>query len=193
MIGAVLGLAQLGIGLYKQAQAGKENDKALNEQRKLNERAETEALRKKNSDVMQTAAVQGMLSKSKEFAQDNLAQARGIARVTGNNSYVADAMESSRKLVGDTARDIAMTNTDRQDKAQAEYMDVLRQNANSEIKYHEQKAQNDTKAAEMAIKAGAGALGSDLQSYLDNGKGMFETGWEAWKHRKDENTTTLSK
>ena len=30
MIGTVLGLAQWGIGLYKQAQAGKENDEAYN-------------------------------------------------------------------------------------------------------------------------------------------------------------------
>ena len=186
MIGAALGLAELGIGLYKQAQAGKENDRAYNEQQKINQRLEERALRKANENVMDTAAVQGMLSKSKEFAQDNLAQARGIARVTGNNNAVASAMESSRKLVGDTLRDIAMTSTDRKDKADAAYSAALQKTANDQIRYHEQKAQNDTKAAEMAIKAGAGAIGSEMQSYLDNGKGMFSSAWEAYKHRKDE-------
>lgn len=171
-IGAVAGLAGSIIGGIKASKAAKKAQKALDKAEKDNQDWYN---RRYNEDYMQSAEAQSALSKAREYAMEQYKNARGAAAVGGATDESVAQQKAANKMMGDVTSGIAANATARKDAVEQQYLSTKSNLNNQRVSMYTGQAQANTQAASQAMGAGMGMIGADMQSHLNNGKGMFET------------------
>jgi hypothetical protein len=151
------------ISAGKSAQASKEAneqaEKAMRDQQAKNE-AWWQA--KQNENYLDTAEAQAAITKAREMAQEQMANARGVQAVMGGTeSSVAAAQQSANKMVSDTMSGIAAQSTARRDMAEQTYLNNNNALAQSFIGHYKDRAAQNAAAGSQALGALAG-IGSSL-------------------------------
>lgn len=77
-------------------------------------------------------------------------------------------------MAGDVITGLSQQSTARKDAIESTYIDTKQNINNHRISLYNQQAANASQAASSSLSAGMGLVGSDLQSYLDTGKGLFQ-------------------
>lgn len=171
-IGAAAGLASSIIGGIGASKARKKVNKILDKQEKDNE---AWYLRKSNEDYTQSAEAQAALSRAREMTNDLYKRAAGASAVSGaTDESVAQQKAANNAAIADTATNIAAQGTAQKNAVESQYLNTKSNLANQRISYNQQAASN-AQAGSAGMSAGMGVIGADMQSYLRNGKGLFES------------------
>lgn len=135
--------------------------------------------RRYNEDYTQTATAQSLLTKARQFADDSYKRAAGAAKVGGaSTESAALAKQAGNKVVADVMGNIAAQGDARRDALDMQHMQTQKEFANQQMQIYQQQAAASQAAGNGIMSAGIGMLGADLQSHLDNGKGMFGDTWK---------------
>lgn len=135
--------------------------------------------RRYNEDYTQTATAQSLLTKARQFADDSYRRAAGAAKVGGaSTESAALAKQAGNKVVADVMGNIAAQGDARRDALDMQHMQAQKEFANQQMQIYQQQAAASQAAGNGIMSAGIGMLGADLQSHLDNGKGMFGDMWK---------------
>lgn len=171
-IGAAAGLAGSIFGGISASKARKKANRILDQQEKDNEQWYN---RRYNEDYFQSSEAQAALSKAREMANEQYRNAAGAAAVGGaTDESVALAKKAGNELAGDVITGLSQQSTARKDAIESTYLDTKQNINNQRISLYNQQAGNASQAASSSLSAGMGLVGSDLQSYLDTGKGLFQ-------------------
>lgn len=173
IVGAAAGVAGGIIGGISASKARKKANKVLDQQEKDNEQWYK---RKSGEDYTQSAEAQSALNRAREMADEQYKRAAGAAAVGGGTEEsVALAKQGANDMVSDTMEGIATNATARKDAAEQQYLQKKENIANQRVSIYTQQAASAAQAGSQAMSAGMGVVGADMQSYLSNGKGLFET------------------
>ena len=171
-IGAAAGLAGSIFGGISASKARKKANRILDQQEKDNEQWYN---RRYNEDYFQSSEAQAALSKAREMANEQYRNAAGAAAVGGaTDESLALAKKAGNELAGDVITGLSQQSTARKDAIESTYLDTKQNINNQRISLYNQQAGNASQAASSSLSAGMGLVGSDLQSYLDTGKGLFQ-------------------
>lgn len=172
-IGAATGLAGSIFGGIKARKAAKRARKALDKADRENQEWYN---RRYNEDYTQSAEAQAALTKARDYAMEQYRNARGAAAVGGaTDESVAQQKATANQMMAGVTSDIVGNATARKDAVEQQYLSTKNDINNQRISMYNNQAQAATQAASQAMGAGMGMIGSDLQSHLNNGKGMFES------------------
>lgn len=172
-IGAAAGLAGSIFGGIKAQKAAKKARKALDKADRENQEWYN---RRYNEDYTQSAEAQAALTKARDYAMEQYKNAKGAAAVGGaTDESVAQQKAAANQMLTDATSNIAANATARKDAVEQQYLSTKNDINNQRISIYNNQAQAATNAASQAMGAGMGMLGADLQSHLNNGKGMFES------------------
>ena len=166
MIGSIIGAAaSIGSSIFGGIKAREAEKKYKREMADLKKKQEDWYNQRINEDYTQRADVQRMLNNSRAEAEKQINSAAARSAVSGGtDESVMAAREAANAGLADTAS---------QQVAQQNQENISAQSARA-MQYYTQSAQNAQKAASAGMQAGMGLLGSDMQSHLNNGKGLFE-------------------
>lgn len=171
LIGAATGLAGSIYGGIKASKAKKKAGRALDQAEKDNE---SWFNRRYNEDYTRSAEAQAALNRAKEYAVEQYKRAAGASAVSGaTDESVALQKAAANQMIGDVTSDIVSQGTARKDAVESRYLNTKDNLRNQRISMYTGQAQNATNAAGGAMSAGMGLVGADLQSVLDNGRGLF--------------------
>lgn len=177
LAGAAIGAAGSIYGGIQAANEAKKAEEVLRQQRQKNDDWYG---RRYYQDYTQTAEAQSLLNQTREQAQEWIKNAAGRARVGGGSAEeVAAAIEQSGKAQADTARGIAAQATQYKNGLDTAYR---AQDSAIDGKYYDlynQRAANNTAAANAAMQAGMGLVTADGQAKMNTGKGLFENMFKA--------------
>lgn len=171
-IGAATGLVGSIFGGISASKARKKANRILDQQEKDNEQWYN---RRYNEDYFQSSEAQAALSKAREMANEQYRNAAGASAVGGaTDESVALAKRAGNELAGNVITGLSQQSTARKDAIESTYLNTKQNINNQRISLYNQQAANASQAASSSLNAGMGLIGSDLQSYLDTGKGMFQ-------------------
>lgn len=175
MVGTVLGLVGSAASAWWGGhQAKKAAEKANNELQQQRDKNEEWYRRRYNEDYTQSAEAQSAMTKARELANEQMKAARGTAAVMGGTeASVASSQQAANKMLADTMSNIASNASARKDAVESQYMQTESALSQQQQNVYNQQAANATAAANQGMQAGMSLLGSDAQSYLDSGKGLF--------------------
>ncbi|WP_300877894.1 hypothetical protein [uncultured Bacteroides sp.] len=172
-IGAAASLAGSIFGGIKARKAAKRARKALDKADKENQEWYN---RRYNEDYTQSAEAQAALTKARDYAIKQHRNARGAAAVGGaTDESVAQEKAAAAQMMAGVTSDIASNATAQKNAIEQQYLSTKDAINNQRISIYNNQAQAATQAASQAMGAGMGMVGADLQSHLNNGKGMFES------------------
>lgn len=176
MIGSIIGA---GVGLFSSIfggiSAAKKAKKAEEEMQRQRSANNDWYRRRYNEDYTQTAEAQGLMTKAREYAQDQIRNAVGRQAVMGGTTEVETARKQGADLMSDTLSDLAAMGIRRKENIENQYMQREAQISQQYQNMYNQQAANSTAAANMGMQAGMGMVSSDMQSHLNSGKGLFES------------------
>ena len=180
MIGAIIGAgASIASSLIGGAQAKRAADNANKELENQRKKNEDWYNRRFNEDYTQSAEAQAAMTRARELAREQMAAARGTSAVMGGTEAgVAAQSQAANKMLADTMSGIAQQGQARKDAVESQYMQTEAALSQQQQNVYNQQAANSTAAANAGMQAGMGLLGADMQSYLDRGKGLFESLWK---------------
>lgn len=176
MIGALLGAAtSVGSSIIGGLQAAKQARKAKAEMETERQRTNNLYNNLINQDYTQTAEAQSMLTAAKEQAMDQIRAARGAQAVMGGTEEsVAAAQQQANDAYASAVSKIAAQGTARKD-AYINAMDSRLSDISKEyVNLYNNRAQQNTLAANEGMKAGMGLVSADAQASLQYGKGLFD-------------------
>lgn len=175
-IGALIGAAvAIGGGIISSRASKKaaERQQAELDKQKREERNWYD--RRYNEDYTQTATAQSLLTKARQFADDSYKRAAGAAKVGGaSTESAALAKQAGNKVIADVAGNIAAQGDARRDALDMQHMQNQKEFANQQMQVYQQQAAASQAAGNGIMSAGMGVLGADLQSHLNDGRGLFE-------------------
>lgn len=117
---------------------------------------------KSNENYLDSAEAQAAISKARELAREQIANARGAQAVMGgSDASVASTQESVNKMLGETMSGIAATATARKDAAEQQYMAQNNALAQQLIATYQNRAAQNAQAGSAALGA-LGNIGSSL-------------------------------
>ena len=180
MIGAIIGAgASIASSLIGGAQAKRAADNANKELENQRKKNEDWYNRRFNEDYTQSAEAQAAMTRARELAREQMAAARGTSAVMGGTEAgVAAQSQAANKMLADTMSGIAQQGQARKDAVESQYMQTEAALSQQQQNVYNQQSANSTAAANAGMQAGMGLLGADMQSYLDRGKGLFESLWK---------------
>lgn len=177
MIGAIVGAAGAIagglIGRRKARKARKKAQRVLDQQKRDNENWYD---MRYNEDYTQSATAQSMLNRARQYAEEQYKRAAGAAKVGGaTTESVATAQQAGNRMIGDVMGQIAAQGEANRSAVESQYMQNKENIANQQANIYLGAAQASTEAANQMFGAGMGLAGADMQSYLENGQGLFES------------------
>lgn len=117
---------------------------------------------KQNENALDSAEAQAAITKAREMAREQMANARGTQAVMGGTTAsVAAAQQSANKMLSDTISSIAATQTARKDMAEQTYLNRNNELSRQLIDYYGQRAAQNAQAGSGALSA-LGSIGSSL-------------------------------
>ena len=165
----VLGLVAGGLGLGAMhsasvsANASEEaNQKA--EQTMAEQQAKNEQWwqAKQNENYLNSAEAQAAITKARDMAREQMANARGTQAVMGGtDASIAAAQQNANKMLSDTMSGIAAQATARRDMAEQTYLNQNNALAQSLIGHYKEQAAQNAAAGSQALGALSG-IGSSL-------------------------------
>lgn len=158
-IGAAGSLGAAGISAGASAKANGKAKQAMDDQMAQNN-AWWQA--KQNENALDSAEAQAAITKAREMAREQMANARGTQAVMGGTTAsVAAAQQSANKMLSDTISGIAATQTARKDMAEQTYLNRNNELSRQLIDYYGQRAAQNAQAGSGALSA-LGSIGSSL-------------------------------
>lgn len=176
MIGSIIGAAaSIGSSIYGGIKSREAEKKYKREMADLKKKQEDWYNQRINEDYTQRADVQRMLNNSRAEAEKQINSAAARSAVSGGtDESVMAAREAANAGLADTASQIAAQASDYKQQVDQQNQENISAQSARAMQYYTQSAQNAQKAASAGMQAGMGLLGSDMQSHLNNGKGLFE-------------------
>jgi hypothetical protein len=162
----IAGLIGAGTSLYSSWKSGKQSAKADADAKSTMDAQKTSNdawwAQKQSENYMDTPEAQAAITKARELAAEQMANARGVQAVMGGtDASVAVAQKSANKMLADTISGMAVQQTARKDAAEQTYMNQNNQLSNQLVNYYGQKSANSAAAGSGALGA-LGQIGSAL-------------------------------
>lgn len=152
-----------GVSAGISANASKQANKAAEDVMKAQQSANDQWWQaKQNENYLDSAEAQAAISKAREMAQEQMANARGAQAVMGGtDASIASAQQSANKMISDTISGVAATSTARRDAAEQTYLNRNNELSRQLIDYYGQRAQQNATAGAGAMQS-LGSIGSSL-------------------------------
>lgn len=178
MIGAIIGAAASLAGGITGAVSANKAAKRAKEQLNTSHDETTAALRKQiNQDYTQTAQAQSALRDAKQAFDERIGQMQGQQAVAGGtDASVAQAKQQANNAMGNAVSNIATQGEQLARTAENQQIAENQNYRNQMANIENNKAQANAQAGSQAMQAGMNLAMADMQSHLDNGKGLLEKG-----------------
>lgn len=170
LIGAGLSVASSVIGGIKSAQ---QNKKAEQEMKANHARQNAWYNRRYNEDYLDTAAGQSLMTRAKEYADQNWKRQQGAAAIGGGtDASTAMAKEAGNKMMADTMSNIASADVHRKTQVDNMHENMENQYSQSMVNLAQQRANNIAQVAGSAsdamMNAGVAFDGSSAEKSAGN-------------------------
>ena len=178
-----LGYAALALGVGSTILGGVQSASAARKAERLRREQDAKNAawfnRKYNESYIDTAAGRNAIRQATDYAKRQTQRAEGAAAVTGGtDAAVAQAKESSNKMIGDTIGNLAAQDTARKENAEATYLQQQENSTAWQMQNQQMKANAIAQVAQGASNAliqGASMLGqsagkTDVGQNLTNGQ-----------------------
>lgn len=165
LIGAGLSVASSVIGGLKSAQ---QNKKAEQEMKANHARQNAWYNRRYNEDYLDTAAGQSLMTRAKEYADQNWKRQQGAAAIGGGtDASTAMAKEAGNKMMADTMSNIASADVQRKQNVDNIHENMENQYSQGMVNLSQQRANNISQVAsatsDALMKAGVAFDGSSAE------------------------------
>lgn len=158
-LGAAGSLGAAGMSANASKNANKAAEDAMRTQQSANDQWWQA---KQNENYLDSAEAQAAITKAREMAQEQMANARGVQAVMGGtDASIAAAQQNANKMLSDTMSGIAATSTARRDAAEQTYLNRNNELSRQLIDYYGQRAQQNAAAGAGAMQS-LGSIGSSL-------------------------------
>lgn len=176
MIGAIIGAAtSVAGGIMGGVNAAKAQREAKNQLNRSHTETSDALRRQINQDYTQTAQAQAALNAAKENFDNRIGQAEGAQAVAGGtDASVAQAKQQANDAMANAVSNVAVNGEQMARQAENQQIAENQNYRNQMANIATQKAAANAQAGSQAMQAGLNLAAADMQSHLDNGKGIFE-------------------
>ena len=166
-VSAISNLIGAGIAGKKSKDANEAAEKAIRQQQRENE---DWYRNKKNENYLETVEAQAALTKARDMAKEQMAQARASQAVMGGtDASLAQTQDAVGNMISDTTTGLAEVGAAKKEAAEQQYLNNKSALAQQVVSMYQNKAAQNAQAGSNALSALSG-IGSSLIMGLGAGK-----------------------